>query len=142
MKKAALAVGLFLLGRIVTAKISMLRALDFQILTVKYSGGLSQPEITVTLAINNPTDESSPITIKSIYGKCYLNSKYIGECASIAPLKLKQGKNKLIMTGQPKLQSALALINVLNTKQGIFSFEGYCKVFNFDFPIKFDYKFL
>ena len=140
MKKIAVALGLFFLGRLISSKMSFIRALDFSIASVDYSGGLARPKLTVTVLISNPTTES--LTIKRITGKCYVNGMFVGNAESTGELVLQTGNNKLKMTGSPNINTIPALVNIMNTKAGIFSFEGYVHILNFELPISFDYKFI
>jgi len=139
MNKLAVFLGLFLVGNLLNSKLRFIRSLSFSIFKVDYSGGLARPSLSVTLLIQNPTSET--LTIKAIAGKCYLNGTFIGEASTVQPFDLSTGRNLLTLSGVPKLEVVPALLNVLNTKSGIFSFEGTVKIFEFNFPVSFDYKF-
>lgn len=119
------------------------QGLQFGVAGISFAGSLSNPQLRVRVALNNPTGVSA--TLNSLTGSVYSDGTYVAH-VSYNTSEVIEPYNRTLITlnVNPDVSGVLQTIaNYLITtnKTAVFTFNGNAVVDNIPLPVSMDYRF-
>lgn len=128
---AGAGLGIYLLSRV-----SLGKKLNFVFQSITTGGTFLQPTIDLTIAVQNPTNQTA--TIRSISGQVLLNNKFVSNISSFNQQTIQPNSESfLTIKARPSLIGVFTTIkNVLTNKTGnnVFTINGNANVDNVSLP--------
>lgn len=136
-----LGTGAFLISK--AAKATVIERLSFFIGNVKMTSFGLSPELTVTVLVQNVTNEK--FTVKSLVGNAFVNDMQVGNVSSFTQLvALPSSETPYLLTVRISLlQAVTQIIDILKGNAGVEAtvrIVGTVNVDNLLFPIDMEYK--
>lgn len=124
------------------ARYSFSQKANFMLRNVKPSGTITQPTVTVEIAVQNPTNQR--ITVKSIVGSLYVEGKYLANMSSFGDQVITGNSESILkLTARPSALGVFQSIKVLfNTplKDLDIRFTGSANIDGINVPIDVTYS--
>lgn len=142
MKKAAIAIGLFLAGRWAYNKLLFAQNVSFQFVDAALQAGFPITKMVVQVKIINPT--GTFVSLSNLNGNLSLNGVSLGTANSpnVFTVPANDSINCTIYIYLNSITTVQTIVNAIGNKAATFNFTGTITASNIILPVNFDYKLL
>lgn len=138
-KTIAIAAGGLLILRSIMRKSRAATNLEFNPVSVKFSGGLASPKFEISMNVINA--EPSSVVLNAFFGQADINGNFVADVQLAAPVTIQSGINTIKIFAYPTIRSISAVFSVISSGAAMFSFNGFARTAaGVEIPVNFSYK--